>query len=66
MTSGKKSDQSKRFIEAAREIGASEDADVFDSVLGKIAKAPPPETVRERHRSTSPSQGAGTTKRKPK
>lgn len=48
MTASKKSDQSKRFIEAARDIGASEDADVFDRVLGKIAKAPPPKSVQKR------------------
>lgn len=40
--------QSERFLEAAREVGASEDDDVFDATLKKIAKAPPPETVQDR------------------
>lgn len=48
MTSRKKSDQTQQFIMAARKIGASEDDDVFDRVLGKIAKAQPPDTVQDR------------------
>lgn len=46
--------QSQRFIKAAREAGASEDADVFDRVLGKIAKAPPPETLKPRKTKAPP------------
>lgn len=33
--------QSKRFIETAREIGASEEDSVADSIMGKLAKQPP-------------------------
>lgn len=40
--------QGKKFVDAAREAGASEDADEFDRALGKIAKAPPPSSVQER------------------
>ena len=54
MTSRTKSDQSKKFIEAARDVGASEDADVFDAVLKKVAKAPPPPSVEAR--KTKPSK----------
>lgn len=32
-------EQKRRFIEAAREAGASEDEAVFDSALKRIAKA---------------------------
>lgn len=42
------SDQRRLFIDAAREAGASEDTVEFDRTLGKIAKAPPPETVQGR------------------
>lgn len=42
------SDQGRRFIDAAREAGVSEDEAAFDRALGKIAKAPPPETVKGR------------------
>ena len=34
-------EQKRRFIEAAREAGASEDEAVFDSALKRIAKAKP-------------------------
>lgn len=34
--------QGERFVEAAREAGASEDEAVFDENLGRIAKAKPP------------------------
>ena len=52
MTSRKKADdQQKRFIEAAREAGCSEDEAVFDENLKRIAKAGPqhrPPKVTER------------------
>lgn len=38
----KKSSQSQRFIEKAREIGYDEDEPAFDERLRKIAKAVPP------------------------
>lgn len=41
--------QARRFIEAAREAGCSEDEAVFDRNLAKIAKAaPPPKPVKKR------------------
>lgn len=40
--------QKDKFLEAAREVGASEDVDVFDAAIKKIAKAPPPATVETR------------------
>jgi hypothetical protein len=36
-----KTDQSKRFIEKAREFGCDEDEAAFEAKLKKIAKAPP-------------------------
>ena len=50
MISGKKSDQTKKFINAAHEVGASEDESAFDRTLSKIAKAPPLDTVKGRKR----------------
>lgn len=43
-----KKSQPKKFLEAAREVGASEDEDVFDRALKKVAKAPPPKSVQKR------------------
>lgn len=40
--------QREAFIEAARDLGCSEDADAFDKALEKIAKAPPPKSVEKR------------------
>ncbi len=34
-------DQSKRFIETAKELGADESAEAFDRAFGKVAKAKP-------------------------
>ena len=49
MVQGKKSSsQASKFFEAAREVGASEEEDVFDATLKKIAKAPPPASVEGR------------------
>jgi hypothetical protein len=42
------SSQSRRFADAAKQVGASEDLADFDRVLGGIAKAPPPETIQDR------------------
>jgi hypothetical protein len=43
---GKLSDQSRRFIEAAREAECSEDEAAFDEVLRQIAKAKPPKAKK--------------------
>lgn len=40
--------QVDKFKSAAREAGASEDEADFDRALGKVAKAPPPKTVKQR------------------
>ena len=45
---GKKTTQRDRFIDAVREVEASENDDVFDATLKKIAKAPPPASVETR------------------
>lgn len=37
-----KGEQSKRFIEVARELGCDEDESAFDEIVKKVAKAPPP------------------------
>jgi hypothetical protein len=34
--------QSRKFIEAARELGCDEDESAFDEMVKKVAKAPPP------------------------
>jgi hypothetical protein len=34
-------EQSQRFVEAARELGADQSEEAFDETLRKIAKAPP-------------------------
>jgi hypothetical protein len=34
-------DQSRRFIETAREIGADEESSEADGLLGRLAKQPP-------------------------
>jgi hypothetical protein len=33
-------EQSRRFIEVAKEVGATEEATDFDQVLGKVAESP--------------------------
>ena len=43
----KTSDQSARFIEAAREAGCSEDEAVFDAALRKIVNGKPKDENRE-------------------
>ena len=44
----KESDQHRAFVKAARELGTDESEEVFDRMLGKLSKAPPPETVQQR------------------
>jgi hypothetical protein len=41
------SEQSRRFIEAARAAGASEDETVFDENLKRVAKAKPTKDASE-------------------
>lgn len=48
MNADDKKPQRSKFIQAARELGASEDEDVFDATLKKISKAPPPTSVETR------------------
>jgi hypothetical protein len=38
----KLSAQSRKFIEAAKELGCAEDEAGFDEIVKKVAKAPPP------------------------
>ena len=40
--------QSHRFIEAARELGADQPEEAFDDALRRIGKAPAPTRPRER------------------
>ena len=44
----------KRFLETAREVGASEDADAFDKAFGKIVKPAKP-TAAPAHPSGKPT-----------
>lgn len=44
--------QIERFRDAARELGCSEDPEVFDKAIKKIAKSPPPDTVAKRKDKT--------------
>ena len=41
-------DQHDEFVKAARKLGVDESEDAFDKVLKRIAKAPPPKSVRKR------------------
>ena len=41
-------EQSKSFVEAARELGCDESEATFDKMLKKIASAPPPKSVQKR------------------
>jgi hypothetical protein len=43
-------DQSKRFVEKARELGADKEESAADSVLGRLAKMPP--DPKNKRRST--------------
>ena len=40
--------QHREFFKAARELGTDESEEAFDKVLGKIASAPPPASVKQR------------------
>jgi hypothetical protein len=42
------SEQHREFVKAARELGTDESEEAFDKVLKRIAKAPPPRSVRKR------------------
>lgn len=42
------SQQSKLFVEKARELGCDDDESAFDKTLKKIASAPPPKTAKKR------------------
>lgn len=43
-----KSEQSKKFVAAAKELETDNDEHTFDSNLKKLASAPPPESVEAR------------------
>ena len=45
--------QSQRFIDAAREVGASEDEAVFDENLKRLATAKSPQVARAKPDSNS-------------
>ena len=45
------SDQHREFAKATRDLGVDESEDAFDKVLKRVAKAPPPKTVRKRKRA---------------
>lgn len=49
-------EQFMRFVGAAREVGATEDEDVFGRALKKVAKAPPPDTVQDRKKPKKPAK----------
>ena len=53
MAPPKAKSQRQRFIEAAREVGASEDPLEFERVLRGIAKAPPTKKVQARKKASS-------------
>jgi hypothetical protein len=44
----KQKSQLAKFIEAAKDTGASASEQEFDRMLDGIARAPPPETVQDR------------------
>lgn len=48
MTSRDKSNQSEKFIDAARKAGADEDPEAFKERLKQFVKAPPPKSVQKR------------------
>jgi hypothetical protein len=43
-----RSEQSAKFIEAAKSLGCAEDESAFDDTLKKLSSAPPPKTVKKR------------------
>lgn len=51
----RRGEQSKAFIEKARELGCSEDEGTFEKTIKKIASAPPPKSV-EKRKTKKPAQ----------
>lgn len=47
-SNNKRSTQSQKFVEAAKQAGASDDESAFDEALSGIIKAPPPQSVQAR------------------
>ena len=50
--------QSKRFIEAARELGCDEDEATFDRTLKAMASVPPPKRFRNARPKSPPNERA--------
>jgi hypothetical protein len=44
----KDTEQHREFVKAARELGTDESEEVFDKVLKRVVKAPPPKSVQKR------------------
>jgi hypothetical protein len=44
--------QSQKFIEAARELGCDENESAFDEIVKKVAKAPPPRQVKTKSKKS--------------
>ena len=53
-------EQHRDFVKAARELGVDESEEAFDSVLKRIAKAPPPKSVQKRKITSKPKRGRAT------
>lgn len=51
-------EQYQRFLEAAREIGADPEADVFDRVLEKVARSKHPKPTPKTRRPRKPKDRA--------
>ena len=53
--------QTKRFVDAARELGTDESEEAFDKMLKRVAKAPPPKSVQKRRKpkGRSPKRPTG-------
>lgn len=66
-----KVDQSQRFVEAARELGADQSEEEFDEALKRIGRAPvrkggkakAPRSEKGQGRAAAPSRRAGSTAR---
>jgi len=56
MTDKSKGDQAKRFVDAAREVGANEDPEAFKERLKRLVNAPVPKTVQKRKAASSESK----------
>ena len=48
-----KAEQHRKFLDAARELGCSEDEGAFDKALKKIASEKPPVSVQKRKSAAS-------------